>query len=192
MTIYFTSDLHFEHKNICEFTDRHQVTTQEHHTEFLIDIWNSTVKPQDIVYHLGDFSFNTTYSAVASTVKKLQGQKFFIKGNHDRSKILKELKENNLLQGVFDYKEIKLQDKKVVLFHYPIGSWHQQGRGSIHLHGHCHSNYKNTRGKMLDVGIDSAYKILGEHKLFSEDEVIDLMDGKQIYTTDHHKIIQST
>ena len=99
MTTYFTSDLHFYHKNVCKFTRRHEVVQQEHHEEWLIDIWNSTVKKSDKIWHLGDLTFLTKYEDVAALVKKLNGQKFFIKGNHDRTKVLDQLKNDNLIQN---------------------------------------------------------------------------------------------
>ena len=66
MTTYFTSDLHFYHKNICKFTRRYEVVQQEHHEEWLIDIWNSTVKKSDKIWHLGDLTFLTKYEDIAN------------------------------------------------------------------------------------------------------------------------------
>ena len=86
-----------------------------------------------------------------------------------------------------DYKEIKLADKSVVLFHYPISSWHKQGYGALHLHGHCHGNHADSKGKMLDVGLDSAYNLYKEHRFFTEEDVLTLMQQKEIHISDHHK-----
>lgn len=190
MTTYMTSDLHFDHKNIYKFTDRQLVVDQEHHTEWLIDIWNTTIKNSDRIFHLGDFSFATKYEDIASIVKKLQGQKFFIKGNHDRSKVLEQLKADNLIQNWYQYEEIKLADTTACLFHFPITSWHKQNYGSIMLHGHSHGAFTEGKGKILDVGIDSAYNLYGEHKFFSEEDVIEYMSNRQIKTVDHHRIIE--
>ena len=54
---FYTSDLHFFHKNICNLTDRNTVTNPENHTQWLIDLWNSQVSDYDTIYVLGDFSF---------------------------------------------------------------------------------------------------------------------------------------
>ena len=54
--IRFTSDTHFGHNNIIKFCKRPWKTTEEMN-EALIERWNSVVKPDDIVFHLGDFAF---------------------------------------------------------------------------------------------------------------------------------------
>lgn len=137
MKTYFTSDLHWHHNRICEFTNRKLFTTPEEHTEWLIDIWNKQVTKADKVYHLGDFSFSHKYEEVAKVISRLNGQKFMIKGNHDRSEILDKLKANNLIQNWFDYKEIKVGETPACLFHFPIASHHRQHYGSFMIHGHC-------------------------------------------------------
>jgi hypothetical protein len=68
-----------------------------------------------------------------------------------------------------------------------VSSWHKQGYGSWHLHGHCHGNHADSKGKMLDVGIDSAYNIYKEHKFFTEEDVAVYMQDRSVYVSDHHK-----
>ena len=186
MSTFFTSDLHFDHKRICEFTERKKYTSQEDHTEWLIDLWNSKVNKGDIVYHLGDFSFATEADAIEEVLLKLNGQKFFIKGNHDQSDILQYLVKINAIVKSVDYREIRIAKTHVCLFHYPIASWSRQGYGSWHLHGHSHGSYQ-AEGKILDVGLDSAYNVLGEHTLFSEQDIIEYMQPKKVVVADHHK-----
>jgi len=183
----FTSDLHHMHNRIVEFTNRGESTTQENHTQWLTDVWNKNVSSGDLVYHLGDFSFAKKYDDIALFMQKLNGQKIFIKGNHDKRENLDQLVKDKLISAWYDYKEIKLQDIPTVLFHFPIASWHRQSHGAIHLHGHSHGNFKDFRGKMLDVGIDSAYNLYGEHKFITEDEVIAFMQHEDIYTADQHR-----
>lgn len=60
MKTYFTSDLHVMHKNIVSFTDRKLVVSQDNHTEWLLDIWNSTVNNADKVSILGTSAFHTS------------------------------------------------------------------------------------------------------------------------------------
>ena len=52
--LWFTSDHHFFHKRIQELDDEPK---QEDRTAWLIEKWNKRVQPNDIVWHLGDFSF---------------------------------------------------------------------------------------------------------------------------------------
>ena len=51
--IYFTSDLHFWHKNAIIYTNRPFETVEEMN-EKLIEYWNKTVHANDEVYILGD------------------------------------------------------------------------------------------------------------------------------------------
>lgn len=183
---WYTSDLHFSHKRIVEFTNRAVETTQELHDRWLIDLWNSQVSKGHLVYHMGDFSFAKNYEDIASVVYQLNGQKIFIKGNHDRSEHLDQLAKDNLIAAWYDYKEIKIAGTKTCLFHFPISSWANQSHGSWHCHGHSHGNHVDSKGKMLDVGLDSAYNIFGQHKFFSEEDIQEIMQKKSIYTSDAH------
>ena len=54
--IFFTSDTHFGHANIIKYAHR-PYTDVDEMNKALIDNWNSVVKPNDIVFHLGDFMF---------------------------------------------------------------------------------------------------------------------------------------
>jgi calcineurin-like phosphoesterase family protein len=187
MKTYFTSDLHFLHKNIVSFTERSKYTTQEDHTEWLIDLWNSVVNKADKVYHLGDFCFGN-YEQMKDIVKRLNGQIFMLKGNHDKFEHLQRLKDENLIQACYEYKEIKIRGNSTVLFHFPVTSWHKQGYGSWHLHGHCHSNLKkeHQKGKILDVGLDNMIQSYGQASFFDEDMIEAVMQEKQKYIADHH------
>ncbi len=79
--IYFTSDLHFGHKNILEYEHRdigmNIFPTIENHDNKLIYNWNSVVKNNDLVFILGDLSF---YNAETTNniVKRLNGSKVLI------------------------------------------------------------------------------------------------------------------
>ena len=183
---FFTSDLHYSHKRICEFTDRKLFTTQENHDEWLIDIWNKQVSKSDLVIHLGDFSFAKDVKDIENVLDRLNGVKHFIKGNHDYSDNLKSLKQSGHVSWVGDYREIKIAGNSTVLFHFPIAVWHKQHYGSFHLHGHSHGNYSISEGKILDVGLDSAYNILGEHRLFTEEDVLQYMQNRKVQILDHH------
>ena len=136
MQTHFVSDCHFAHKRIVEFTNRGKDTTQENHDEWLINLWNNQVTKQDKIYSLGDFSFSHKYEEVEAVVRRLNGQKFFLKGNHCDNKIMQKLAEKQLIT-FYDYKEIKIGKHPVCLFHFPISAWHKQAYGSWHLHGHC-------------------------------------------------------
>lgn len=178
---FFTSDLHFMHKRIVELTARHNETTAEEHTDWLIELWNKQVQKRDKVWHLGDFCFSRKVEDWTKILSRLNGQKFFIRGNHDSSDALNG-------SGVvwYDHKRIKREDVDFVLFHFPIASWDKQRHGSIHLHGHSHGNYQGL-GKIIDVGLDNSVNIFGEYKFFELQEIKELAGKKDIFIADSHR-----
>ena len=151
--LWFTSDTHFAHNKIQEFCPdtRYQGSLLEH-DEILIENWNSCVRKGDRIYHLGDFSFGSREYTEA-LCKRLKGDKHLIYGNHDE--VLRTPKFAPYFSSRQEYKEIRVDNIKVCMFHFPIHEWNQCHRGSYHLFGHVHSTYKTVGGKSLNVGIDS-------------------------------------
>lgn len=153
--IWFTSDTHFNHK--LSYVNR-GFTSIEEMDEELIKRWNSVINKGDIVYHLGDFMFEygkKDEQKVETILKRLNGNKQLIIGNHDR-KFVKSSKE---WSWVGHYKKIIVEKRPVVLMHYPIFSWEQKQYNSYHLHGHVHGLLNNhklyKKMQALDVGVDS-------------------------------------
>ena len=139
------------------------------------------------MFHLGDFAFSSKYERVRDIVKQLNGHKTFIKGNHCDPKVMRRLVDEGYINAFYDYKEIKIGDQTVCLFHFPMMAWHKQGYGAWHLFGHSHGNLTGARGKMLDVGLDSSYNLYGTHRFFSEFDVLNYMARQELVITDHHK-----
>lgn len=150
--IWFTSDNHFFHKSILKFCPdtRGGARDIEEMNELMIAKWNSQVGQHDRVYTLGDFSFGTA-EKTAGILHRLKGRKHLIKGNHDHW-----LNEDTrkLFEAVHEYKKITIDNKRVVLFHYPIWEWENMHHGSYHLFGHVHGN-TTVPGRAIDVGIDA-------------------------------------
>jgi calcineurin-like phosphoesterase family protein len=70
--------------------------------------------------------------------------------------------------------------------HYPLSSWNELNKGSIHLHGHVHlsSKHKWGQGKQLDVGVDG-----NNYHPYSLSEIVHMMDLRPIKSeidVDHH------
>lgn len=133
---FYTSDLHFFHKNICNLTDRNTVTNPENHTQWLIDLWNFQVSEYDTVYVLGDFSFGNL-EKTKEVIQKLKGNIVLILGNHDKESDIKLLYNSELIYFYFNYLEIKIEGVKTCMSHYPMVSWNKKHYGSYMLHGHC-------------------------------------------------------
>ena len=56
MDKWFSADLHLGHINCISYCDR-PFKNIDHMNEVLIRNWNERVKPEDVVYHVGDFCF---------------------------------------------------------------------------------------------------------------------------------------
>ena len=173
---FITSDLHFWHKNILKFCkETRPWTSVEEMNEALIAEWNSKIKPNDTVYHLGDFCFGSKQQTL-DILEQLNGFKVFITGNHDGTDIKQALKIHG---KVYDYLEIKHRSTKLVLFHYPLACWNGAHYNSIMLYAHCHGSFEN-KGKSIDVGYDAQGKIL------TLDEAFDLANAKEKEILDGH------
>lgn len=141
---YFISDLHFFHENIIRIDDRPFLNCQEMN-DFMIDKWNSQVRQQDEVYILGDFSTGTA-EETNSILRQLNGTKYLIIGNHDLY-IRSQSFERESFVWIKSYAEIKVDNRKVILCHYPIicynGQLHVNDNGEFDvymLYGHVHNS----------------------------------------------------
>lgn len=173
---FITSDLHFFHKRILDFCSetRPWQSLEEMH-ETLIEHWNSKVSPEDVVFHLGDFSF-VAKEKTQEIMSKLNGNVVWIAGNHDYKVF------NQIGNDYQHYLEVNFDGKKICMSHYPITAWNQQGRGSLHVHGHTHGSFQGN-GKLHDVSWDNNGRIL------TLQEFVDIADSKEVYCPDHHKVI---
>jgi calcineurin-like phosphoesterase family protein len=141
--IYFISDTHFCHKGSLKWPDGHarQFSSVEEMNQTIIDNWNSIVKDEDIVYHLGDFCYKGKSSTIKEIMQQLKGHIILIKGNHD-GQTLKINQQVHRFESIHERLELeyKFKDKTYhfVLDHYPLDEWNLKKRGSIHLHGHIH------------------------------------------------------
>ncbi len=82
--IFIVSDTHFNHANIIKYACRPFENIQDMN-QALIEGWNSVVRPNDKVFHLGDFGFGTD-EQITSILSQLNGNKTLILGNHDLTK----------------------------------------------------------------------------------------------------------
>lgn len=199
--LFFTSDWHLNHKNICKNISEWKETSKcrnfdsvEDMNSHIIDSINEQAKENDYIVNLGDFLFNKTHNLEHFLNRINCKNIIFIKGNHDnfteeeKNMFFFYDKSIEQLQVVFPNEKGDGHYKpNFFLSHYPHLSWHKQHRGFIHLHGHSHGNLKLSFGKMLDVGIDNAYKLFKEYRMFSVKEVYKLMENKDVLKTEIHR-----
>ena len=66
----------------------------------------------------------------------------------------------------------------ITLCHYPLHEWDRGHYGALMFHGHSHGNLPDDclgdDKKFLDIGVDTAYKELGQFRPFSIREAIEL------------------
>jgi calcineurin-like phosphoesterase family protein len=149
--VWFTSDSHFGHAGILKESmqcrrDLHFSGVEEM-DEHMVNMWNSVVGPKDEVWHLGDFAYRCSLEHAEGIFKRLRGRKHLIWGNHEqRGRRLN-------WESQQAYKEITVDSRALVLFHYSQRSWNGQHRGAIHCFGHSHGSLPPL-GRSLDVGVD--------------------------------------
>lgn len=134
----------------------------------LIQNWNSVVKPDDIVFDLGDFAFATN-GRRKELFNQLNGHHYLILGNHDRVRYPGD-KTIGLFEEVSQQKTLKIDGQVIYLNHFPylcFDGTYRIDNIPWQLFGHVHLNSckeKNTgkdfeRLKLLfpnqyDVGVD--------------------------------------
>ena len=79
---WFTADTHFGHANVIKYDDRPFADLTEMEDE-IIKRWNKKVKNGDTVWFLGDFAFSNKLDYIKPILKRLNGQKYMVMGNHD-------------------------------------------------------------------------------------------------------------
>lgn len=194
--IWFTSDPHAYHKNICKGTSEWDINggeqqrvrdfiNPEQMTEEIVKAWNKHVQWDDELWCLGDWSFGGF-----NNIKKFRDQIncrniHLILGNHDHH--IENNKENirDLFSSVQYYKELSLHGHKVVLLHYGMRVWNKSHKGAIHLFGHSH-NTLPPHGKSMDVGVDCAFERFGVYRPFSWMEIQSIMSKRESEIVDHH------
>lgn len=125
--VWFISDLHGGHKNICKFRD--QFSSEEYHWNLVKENYHSAVTKRDQVYFLGDVCF--TQERLNDLSSWTAEKKILILGNHCTEKI--HIRE---LTKVFDDIHSLFKYKGMWLSHAPLHP--DELRGKVNVHGHCH------------------------------------------------------
>lgn len=163
--IWFTSDTHYGHANIIKYCARPFADVHEMN-KALTEKHNAVVRPGDIVYHLGDFSFA---QEPARYLRQLHGQVQLILGNHDKRRLV----QSAGFAGIHDTYLLKISGKvQLWLSHYAHRVWPQSHYGAYHLYGHSHGKLPGV-GRSIDVGVDA-----WEHTPVHLETIITLLESK--------------
>lgn len=158
--VWFTSDLHFWHKNICKYCNRPYKSVEEMN-EQIIKNWNSVIKEDDIVFLLGDIGF-CGIEKLRLLMSQLNGKIYLIQGNHDSDKVVDKLYEESLIEDYFKLLEVTIvgdkeyPNQQLTLCHFPMIDWNNKEKGAWMIHGHQHQlpDTPSCSAAHWDVGID--------------------------------------
>lgn len=128
---FIISDSHFGHANSLTFKQSdgsplRDFSSVEEMDEHMVQCWNSVVRPEDKVIHLGDVVINKKYLEI---LRRLNGKKKLIMGNHD----IFDMKYYT--EHFYEMKAYRVFDKHI-MSHIPV---HKSsiGRFAANVHGHC-------------------------------------------------------
>lgn len=175
--MFFTSDTHFRHTNIIKYSNRPYANVQEM-DEALIRNWNDKVGMNDTIYHLGDFTFSDD---AANILRRLNGKKHLILGNHDHNPRLEHGWES-----INHYKEVYThvggKKKCIILCHYGMRVWNKSHHGAWMLYGHSHGTLPDDPTLLsFDVGVDC-----WNYRPLHVSEVEQVMNKKTPKLPDYH------
>lgn len=130
--VFFTSDLHFGHKNLCQGL---RGMTAEESDKLIIDNWNKVVTKRDLVYVLGDITMENQ-NDIPKYISQLNGRIVLIGGNHDTKQCCNVYRKLGItVMGCLKYKGF-------ICTHIPVHPYEleQEGRQLLrgNIHGHVH------------------------------------------------------
>lgn len=198
MSIWFTSDTHFGHTNIAgpkisRWSSGYRGFNSVHEMNMaIVNGINKYVKEDDVLYHLGDWSFGGVHNILQFRNLIVCKNIHLILGNHDQHIVDKEIKYHDtsfnpieLFSSVQDVLTLNIGKTKLFLSHYSHRVWLGSHKGVIHLYGHSHGSIPDY-GKSMDVGIDVAFKKFSEYRPFNIGDITNIMSKRTIEKIDHH------
>jgi calcineurin-like phosphoesterase family protein len=199
--VYFTSDTHFNHDKEFIYASRGYKNRYEHNDALIAKI-NELVRPQDILFHLGDFCLNITMPEFEQLIARINCENiYYIWGNHNscirrqyEETIKAEYQRDDIciypykvgkITYLGDYKEVIVNGHLIVLHHYPHQIWNQMQKFAWQLSGHSHytnptTQLDNPNNRILDVGWD------GHGKPLAFNEIQKIMSNKTHVKQDKH------
>lgn len=146
----YIADPHYYHANINQRLDKRGFNSTEDMNEFMIKQWNSVTRKNDETIIIGDLSFGDG-KQTNEILKRLNGKKFLITGNHDRRFLKDKNFDMNLLEWIKPYEELYDNNRRVILSHYPHLFYNGQYRKTADgfpqtymLFGHIHDTQDNA------------------------------------------------
>ena len=160
--LFFCSDLHLGHFNICRYCHR-PFSSRNEMDNTLIDNWNKVIPKDGIIICCGDFILphESGFKEYERYLKRLNGTVYLTTGNHDRIDT-GEYEINNIEKLIVREKMMIIVDGvKIYAEHYPCLAFNGDYQVFGHIHtlsdGTCYGidNVESRIGKnQYDVGVD--------------------------------------
>lgn len=185
--IWFTADTHFGHTNIIRHCRRPFANVDEMNQALIANI-NARVKPDDTLYHLGDFAFRGTKPAYYRNQIRCR-RLILILGNHDPQTAAGSPKPEFAAHFSEVHPLLRIRvavngaSQIIILCHYAMRVWDRAHYGAWHLFGHSHGSLPDDAyARSWDVGVDrNAFQPLSLY------EIAGIMARKQFQPIDHHR-----
>lgn len=156
---------------------------------------NELVKPDDTLWHLGDFCFGPkdaeAFLRVAANYRRrINCRKIIlIHGNHDPDPYHFRHDEREkgerfaaLFYEFYPVRRTTIMKQKITLHHYAQRVWDKSHKGAWHLYGHSHGSLPDDPNSLsFDCGVDCHGM-----KPLSFPEVQKIMAKKTFKPIDHH------
>ncbi|MHA1149239.1 MAG: metallophosphoesterase family protein [Promethearchaeota archaeon] len=148
--IWFTADFHLSHANTIKHCHR-PFKDVEIMDKTILDNLRASVKPNDVLYFLGDLTFREEIALQFFELFK-DIEIHYITSNHDYKRVIKIAKEH--CSSVSEIKDIKIEGQSITLCHYAMRVWNKSHFNAWLLYGYSHGTLTPI-GKKHDVGVDS-------------------------------------
>jgi calcineurin-like phosphoesterase family protein len=187
MTVYFTGDIHFNHKNILKYCPVRAFDDVKEMNNYFLDLYNNTFIEGDTIYNLGDIMMSKNLGDFEKLFSKIKNKiedthNILILGNHDY------LSVNNYISLGYESVHTSLNinidfyDKDInEIVTYPIFLAHDPAiatvlpENSIMIHGHIHSLYREFYDPernvlLINVGTDA-----WNNKFVNSDDIFEVI-----------------
>lgn len=129
MTRYLAADLHFDHAEVLDYTDRPFASVGEMNDR-LLDNWNRVVDPDDEVIYLGDLVVPSEPTTVRRWLRRLNSEITFIVGDHDEG-----VRRTNAVSARREYR-FEAGGYRFVCIHDPAEAPAERNGWLVHGHHH--------------------------------------------------------
>lgn len=160
-SVFTISDLHLNHENIISYCNRPFNSVREMN-RVLIRNWNFVVKPEDTVFYVGDM----TLGNADTFIEQLNGNIFFIWGNHDETEDFSSMHESVCLS---------YRGTEFLFIHNPRMKPDEFDGWTIH--GHFHNNnpelypFFDPKNKKVNVSAEMI-----RYNPYPLDRIVDLIN----------------